>query len=268
MTQKHISMASIVFAILALMPTTTCAQRGRVGPVRYVPRPVPLVTAPRHPVPVSGLRKGVRTNGAVQEIMRSRPSVTPGAAEGFGFGGGYPLSIQDLLNITPNSGFDWQHINAIYADLPIKAFIDPVTQMEVAQAERLLRLTGGAFPSAGGSLYYIPPETQEVASAEQQVPASEPARSQVIVLERQPAAPEQHAVAQTGANEQTADHGGLVLVLRTGRQIQVAAFTLEKDRTVYITAGGRRLSIPTADLDPGATLRVNNEQGTPLQLPF
>jgi hypothetical protein len=40
------------------------------------------------------------------------------------------------------------------------------------------------------------------------------------------------------------------------------------DQIVYITADGSRRTIAAADLDSDATVRINEERGTPLQLPL
>ncbi len=186
-------------------------------------------------------------------------------------GGGVPLSIQELLNISPNSGFNWQHVNTINADLPIKALIDPVTQLEVAQAVRLLRLTGPPFPAAGGGVYYAPSDTEEAQTTVEPEgsstePPQNPPQNQVIILQPAAAQPLQRPNDdndQVTTKEETPDQSGLVLVLRSGKQIRVAAFMRENDRIVYITPEGDRLSIAAGDLDPGTTARVNSERGTP-----
>jgi hypothetical protein len=191
------------------------------------------------------------------------------AADSFGFAGS-PLSLLDLLNITPTNGFNWQYVNAINQDLPVKALIDPVTRLEVAQAERLLRSSGGAFTGAyllgGGYGYYVPPEEEQPAGEEQ--PAqSQPSQPQVIVLQQAPA---QHEAAseesQTSPEEQIPDQGQLTLVLRDGKEIQAVAFTHAGDKIFYITPEGARLTMATSELDGAATERINQEKGTPLQL--
>jgi hypothetical protein len=64
------------------------------------------------------------------------------------------------------------------------------------------------------------------------------------------------------------DVGQFTLVLRNGSQIQAVAFTRSNDKIVYITVEGSRRTIAVADLDSDATLRVNQERGTPLQFPM
>ena len=54
--------------------------------------------------------------------------------------------------------------------------------------------------------------------------------------------------------------------LRNGTQLQTVAFTRAKDRIVYVTTDGLRRTLALADLDTDATIRVNEERGTPLQI--
>jgi hypothetical protein len=51
-------------------------------------------------------------------------------------------------------------------------------------------------------------------------------------------------------------------------QIEAVAFTHMKDRIVYVTRDGSRRTIALSDLDGDATVRLNQERGTPLQLPL
>jgi hypothetical protein len=247
---------------------------------------MPARTIAPAPAPAVGRSAYVRrapANGIHTTSSRARAARanTDGGAKGENglnaadsFGSGYPLSIQDLLNIYPTNGFDWQYVNAINQDLPIQALINPVTQLEVAQAERLLRSTGGGFGGAyllGGGGYgsYAPPETEGAqGSGEQQAPApGQSTQPQIIVLQQAPAqqaTPEGSSAA--AAEEQIPDQGQLILVLRNGKQIQAVAFTHAGDQIFYVTPDGARLSIPTSELDADATVRINQEKGTPLEL--
>jgi hypothetical protein len=260
------------FALLA--PANTAGQRMPARPMAPVPAPAVGRTGYVHRAPSNGIR------ATPSRARTARANAQTGAQGGNGvnaadsFGFGYPLSIQDLLNITPINGFNWQYVNAINQDLPIQALINPVTQFEVAQAERLLRSTGGASGGAyllggGGYGYYAPPETEgEEGSGEQQAPPpNQPAQPQVIVLQQAPAQqPAQEEGSAAPAEEQIPDQGQLILVLRNGKQIQAVAFTHAGDKILYITPDGARLSIPTSELNPDATVRINQEKGTPLQL--
>lgn len=273
MLQKTAGLATIFNILaLALVPAIAHAQRGPVGGVRIVQRPIRIatrpITAPR--VSERGIRtSGIRFGGANRPTIGSKDHSRPQSAQTFSIGGGLPLSIQDLLGISPQYGFNWQYVNAINQDLPIKALIDPVTQLQVAQAVRLLRLTNGAFPAAAGGVYYWPPETEEPPAMELPARSSaEPPQSQVIVLQQAPVPPPQHANEQGATELETPDQSGLVLVLRNGKQIQVSAFTHARNEIVYIAPDGNRLSVPDTDLDSEATLRANKERGNFLQIPF
>jgi hypothetical protein len=78
-------------------------------------------------------------------------------------------------------------------------------------------------------------------------------------------APEQQEAEQ---QEPLPDVGTLALVLRDGSRLDVVAFTMTQGQVIYITPEGRRLSISAEILDADATQRVNQERGTPMQLPL
>jgi hypothetical protein len=78
-------------------------------------------------------------------------------------------------------------------------------------------------------------------------------------------APERQEAEQ---QEPLPDVGTLTLVLRDGSRLDVVAFTMTQGQVVYITPEGRRLSISAEIFDADATQRVNQEHGTPMQLPL
>jgi hypothetical protein len=80
-------------------------------------------------------------------------------------------------------------------------------------------------------------------------------------------APEQRE-AEVEQQEPLPDVGTLTLVLRDGSHLDVVAFTLTQGQVIYITPEGRRLSMSAEILDADATQRVNQERGTPMQLPL
>lgn len=251
----------------------------RAAGVRSVAPVRSPATAAGRPMPASGIR--VNARGAVNRATSANR--TSQDASGFngvngsnGFGGA-PLSFQDLLNLTPTNGFNYQFVNAINQDLPIKAFIDPVTQIEVAQAERLLRIGGGfgggAYIWGGGGGYYYPPESEEGEQQPAQTSEAQPQQNpqpQVIVLQQAPPQQSTESAGSAPAPEEqpVRDEGNFTLVLRNGKQVDAVAFTRSNDKIVYITPGGGRLTIAMADLDTDATIRINQERGTPFQLPL
>jgi hypothetical protein len=63
------------------------------------------------------------------------------------------------------------------------------------------------------------------------------------------------------------DVGSFRLVTRGGYQLDAVAFTRSNDRLVYITPDGGRRTIAVRDLDLDSTQRLNQELGTPIEIP-
>lgn len=226
--------------------------------------------APIHARPVG-------THVIASRPSNSRSSAATGRAMSFntfsnalGFVNASFLSLQDLLNPVPGLGFDYAHLAAINRDLGIKAVIDPATQWRLAVAERVLRDTSGLAPTGGfflldgGGAYVVPAEAAPPQPSTQQ--------PQIIVLQQAPAATQPSAQSAPAPAPEAAppipDVGSFTLVLQNGTKIQAVAFTRLNDRIVYITAGGSRRTIALSDLDSAATMRINDERGTPLRLPL
>jgi hypothetical protein len=74
--------------------------------------------------------------------------------------------------------------------------------------------------------------------------------------------------AEAEQQEPSPDVGTLTLVLRDGSHLDVVAFTMTQGQVIYITPEGRRLTISSDIFDADATQRVNQERGTPMQLPL
>ena len=64
------------------------------------------------------------------------------------------------------------------------------------------------------------------------------------------------------------DVGSFTLVMRDGTQVDALAFTRAQDKLIYITPEGGRRTVAVRDIDSNSTERVNQERGTPLQLPL
>jgi hypothetical protein len=152
MKSRYTSVAAAIalLGVFVLVPAPAHAQRTEtgVGGTTYAP---PVRSYVR-PVPASGVRVNINRTGGTRSIGtsgRGRRRADASAFDNGGFGfSGAGTNLEQLLNITPNSGFNWEHVNAINQDLPLKALVDPVTQLEIAQAERLLRTTGGGVSGA------------------------------------------------------------------------------------------------------------------------
>ena len=80
------------------------------------------------------------------------------------------------------------------------------------------------------------------------------ANDQAPVVEPEPAAP-------------LPDVGSFTLVTRGGYRLEAVAFTRSNDRLVYITPDGGRRTIAVRDLDLDSTQRLNQELGTPIDIP-
>jgi len=252
----------------------------------------------QHPIPVGGGRAPVsapspgrtsQPSAAVVHVQnpghttRTRNVAPPVAArpalvgDGSVFFDGTPFAIDPFL--TPLSGFTFNGS----PDIGVMAFIDPATQLRLATAERFLRaanFTGTFTPLYAGYGYPYPMETGEeqqppAAEQSQQAPPQQQQQPQIIVLQQNPEAGrgpaqfgEPSAEANAGEVAPLPDEGQFTLILRNGQQLQAVAFTKSKDRIVYITPDGMRHTVPANDIDAAATKQINEERGTPLQLPL
>lgn len=266
----------LFFAALLMFSPAASAQRKFSHGNLYSPAPRAMAARPVHPmiVPTAGpmtvrlpvspaVRRIVITRGAPATMTQTAPSTSFGVSPDSFDSSAAPVALGQLLNPVPGLGFDYSNLAAINQDLGVRALIDPVTQQELALAERLAQETPS--PSVGFPLFD---------SGSQPVVLEQPAPQVIFVQQpapRQEAAPEASSSAPPApAAEQPPlpDVGELILVLHDGAQIKAVAFTRQKDRIVYITKDGLRQSFPISELDTHATLRLNNQRGTPLQLPL
>lgn len=209
---------------------------------------VPLASAPR------------RVNVAnTPSFSTSAISVFPNSGNSFILSGATSFDVGQLLNNVPGLGFNYEFLNAMNQNLGERAFIDPVTQQDLALAQRLSQTSSGFagfIPFFGGGYYAEPAEQQ------QQQPV-------IIEQQQQPAPAESENESSAAPAEQQAplpDIGEFVLVLNNGDKINAVAFTRQSDQIVYITKDGIRQSFPAADLDAAATQQINQQRGTPLRL--
>ena len=237
-----------------------------------------VATAP----PARSISVRARTAPAGMAANRPVSNRTPSAtangmhfdssSNGFVSNGGSFVPLQDILNTVPGLGFDYSHLAVLNANLGEKAFIDPVTQLRLATAERLLRdqshfSSGPGFFLLDGGTYSVPAEP---------APSDQPSpQPQIIVVQQAPQAQQnteagsQPAPLSAGQAETAlTDVGQFTLVLQSGKQIEAVAFTRTNDRIVYITADGSRHTIAVTNLNSEATVRINQERGTPLELPL
>jgi hypothetical protein len=252
---------------------------------------VPCVAKAQRMAPAEGSKFAVQQSAHSQPIRvhavsmraatgnRNPPRVLSGvrfntATNSFESSDGSFVSLQDLLNPVPGFGFDYHRLSVINQDLGIKAVIDPVTEWKLAVAERVhrdrARFSGsGFFLLDGGGAYAVPDDSSAATDQSNQQP-------QVIVVQAAPPADQNDQQTDQQPDMQTTpeesaplpDVGQFTLVLQNGTQIQAVAFTRTKDHIVYITSDGSRRTLAVADLDSDATVRVNEERGTMLQLPL
>lgn len=260
-------------AVLLVIPTFSQAQRagGNFRPATSAPASAPAVhnTAVRAR---SGSRPG---NGhAVTLAFASRSATSSLGID--------PLSTQQILDPLSAFGFDFGHAIAT-RDAQLKAFIDPATQQRLALAERRARRkpknTNGFIFLDGGGAYVLPPEPgtdlnpdadaqtaqdqgQDPEKGTRQERAQQASQQDLLELE------EKNARLAQEQSESLPDEGEFTLILRSGQEIEAVAFTRVDDRIVYITTGGGRRTVAVRELDVDATVRLNQERGTPLQLPL
>lgn len=176
------------------------------------------------------------------------------------------FTFDDVLGnfSVPGLGFDFVHLAAINGGAGVRALIDPVTQHELALAREIRRETPVGFAAFPGFFPGFIPATEQVAA------------QPTIVIVPQAAAPEAQPSDRGRAQEPETrsappvveparDVGDFVLVRRDGGLLFAVAFTQGADRITYITKEGVRRGLSLADLDVDATVRINEERGTPLQ---
>src|SRR5215472_8548083 len=122
-------------AFLLVLPTFAQAQHA-MGGYRAAPS-VPVSAGARGGAAGPGTHAASRASWAhVAKPAGSTTADSSAGANGFGFLGSDGLSVQQILNPFPSSGFDFQHLMALNRDANIKALIDPATQAKLAIAER------------------------------------------------------------------------------------------------------------------------------------
>ena len=199
----------------------------------------------------------VRARPVGAHVMANPGSRVAATAPFLGSAPFLPFSGSLGFNFTPFTG---------NGDFGIEAAIDPATQWRIAEAERFLRGTrgirfnSGVFLLDGGGEYAVP-ESESTSDGSQQP---------VIVVQQ---APSQQSRVQSASDEAASapplpDVGQFTLVLKDGSKIQAVAFTEANGRIVYITTDGSRRTIAASALDADATKELNEERGTPLQLPL
>jgi hypothetical protein len=244
---------------VVVMPAPVQVPAVRVAPAaRAIQAPHVVATAPAHTVTHMNHPRGqARPVARISSDRRMNGNFV--CANGVG------VPLQQLITPSPGFGFNYEHLNAINSDLALKAAIDPATQVQLREGARLNcgAVGTGGYLLGGFGGYAVPEETDQEAETDAS-PATQP---QVVVVQVPSAASEAaKPIVAPAEDSPLPDETLFVLVLRDGSQLQATAFTRTSDMIVYITADGLRRSIRRSDLDTDATIRVNGERGTQLQL--
>lgn len=179
------------------------------------------------------------------------------------------------LSSAPGFGFDFTHAAALNRNLAIRALIDPVTQHRLALERQLLR-DRPVVPFAGPVIFnpiqinivQQPPVVVLQQPAESEPSALRPTRVRYSEREAEAETLREQVVSPGATERPLRDLPEFVLVRRDGMLLFAVAFFVERNRLVYITPEGHRRILPLSDLDPEATLQINESRGTPLHLPF
>jgi hypothetical protein len=269
---RHMRFGLLAVGLVAI-PIIASAQTRIAPAVRSAWHPMPMArppaarpaATPAHPIivrlPASTTRQG-QTSAAATNALDF--SVFPNGTFGFLPSTATSFDLNQLLNNVPGFGFDYTHLAALQGNLGEKAFIDPVTQQDIALAEQLSRSTpafdDGFIPFWGGYGYSEPAVEEEPQQQPQVIVLQQP-----VPVSRSESAPSAEA-APAEQESPLPDVGEFTLVLRDGSKIKAVAFTHQNDQIVYITSDGVRDSFPVSDLDVTATQQLNQQHGTPLHL--
>jgi len=248
-----LSAAALLAPCFALTSEVAQAQRATVGTSGVSTSRVSSVSARGTPM---RLATNSRPRSSAK-VVQGQHSISPDGLFGSADTGAFGL-------LSP--GFASNNFSKANQDLWIKAAIDPATQWRLFERQRFHRNHG--FGAAGfywldGGPYYEPAEPAEAEQAPSQQPAP-PAQAEFA----EAASAERLSAPQTSTSVPVEDVGQFVLVLRNGSQLQTVAFTRSNDHIVYVTTDGFRRTLALSDLDTGATIRINEERGTPLEIPL
>ena len=173
--------------------------------------------------------------------------------------------MQDLFGYpVPGLGFDYVSLAASNRNLAVRALIDPVTQQEIALALRIQGANIGVAPFLYSPYGATPVVLESPVAVAPQTDTAPPAP--VVVVAPPAPAPAPQALPAT-QEQPLPDPGEFVLVQRDGRLLFAVAFTAAPGRLIYVTKEGLRRTIALDLLDVDATLRMNEERGSSIQLP-
>jgi hypothetical protein len=253
--------AAILSAVVVIAAAPVDAQQRMSAPV--APRAAAMRSGP------AAARVGTPSARRTVSAGPSRAARYNAATNSFELSHTAPLSFEQRL------GFGYHHGSVVNQDGGFQALLDPANNGKVAEARRVRhgsRFSGPGFYILDGGLYY-PPSDDSAEAAAQPADSDQSAQQQQQPQGIGEQAPEsqqadESSSAQQRPEEQIPDVGQFTLVLRNGRQLEAVAFSHVNDQIVYITADGSRRSFPATDLNSDATVQINVERGTSLQLPL
>jgi septum formation inhibitor MinC len=239
-------------AVLLVLPTLASAQQHAMGSFGAAPSvPASASVAPAVHSSAVQTHAGTRTSGA--RMVTAAPT---------GMGAG-------------------EHLAAIDHSKDIKALIDPAKQARLAERHRRRKpktFNGFIFLDGGGA-YVLPVDAgaglngdadeqvaQDQGQDQGQVQSAPQERAQAQELQQQEQLDAGNARLAEEQSASLPDEGEFTLILRSGQEIEAVAFTRVDDRIVYVTVGGGRRTVAVRDVDVDATVRLNQERGTPLQI--
>jgi len=251
MTAKNaVATAAPLFLLIVFFPSIGNAQRATTSSVSSVRAPQSTMSHART-APFTGnaprvAPRAIRTAGNGLRFDAS--------ANGFVSDDGVFVPLRDVMNSVPSQFFDYSHLGH---------------ERDRDRFRNRSRFSGNnlGYILFDGGGYYVAPDAS---SPDGNDSSAGPPQPQVIVVQApqtQPATDAQQA-SEPAAQPETplTDVGQFTLVLQSGKLIEAIAFTRANDRIVYITADGSRHTMAVADLDADATMKINQERGTPLEL--
>jgi hypothetical protein len=241
----------LLLAALACVSPSTQAQKAT--------RPVaPSIQANAAPIRHPELPHCPGTISSVHKLQSQSKAVNAKSPE--------PKALTSLLLPAPGPGFEFGFLNGVNSGA------GPANPRGNGRVRNDLGFDSGLFLLGGEGEYAAPSGDSSAESVDGQEPADQapdqaqdqsPAQqSEEFATEQPPSEIQEPAVAPVK------DEGEFTLVMRDGSRISAVAFTHSSDKIIYISMDGLRLTFASADLDADATVRVNQERGTSLQLPL
>ncbi|HUO36105.1 MAG TPA: hypothetical protein VMU43_14040 [Candidatus Acidoferrum sp.] len=281
---RIVGLASVALAGAFGLASSASAQSVRMSGMMGTARPMGSPIVFHAPRSTGVMRPGPLRTTPTSATTNVRTSVAPvrapagtivinGTPDPYINSGGAPFYVDGVLNAGPGSP-----IIGTNSQLGVKAFIDPVTQLELSTFERL-RGNGsysGLYIPLLPAYAAVPTDEDESSEAyppdqsQGAPPSAQPQQPQVIILQEAPqaaaASTEPAQAPQAEEQQPIRDEGEFLLIFNDGHSENAAAFTRSGDQVVYVTQDGMRQTVPVSEIDLQATQRVNQERGTPLQL--